>query len=111
VVVEPGDIVGVVLKRSCIDYVNILSFNTTGTGSTHYSYSYTRAGLDSKFNLESDNVIPQKDVIPLIEALVGELAINVKYITAKMLVEHASKLTIGIVVVGTPVWYISPRAV
>lgn len=71
-VVEPGDTVGVVLKRSCIDYDNILGLNINGTGSTYYSYG--QAGLGLEFNLR--DTTSQKDFIPLIEALVGELTVK-----------------------------------
>ena len=71
-VVEPGDTVGVVLKRSCINYDNILGLNINGTGSTYYSYGQTRLGLE--FNLR--NTTSQKDFIPLIKALVGELTVK-----------------------------------
>ena len=68
-VVEPGDTVGVVLKRSCIDYDNILGFNINGTG-----YSYGQAGLGSEFNLY--DTTSQRDFIPLIKVLVGELTVK-----------------------------------
>ena len=71
-VVEPGDIVGVVLQRSCINYYDILGLsNISRNGSTHNSYG--QSGLGSEFDLR--NATSERDFIPLIEALVGELTV------------------------------------
>ena len=73
-VVEPGDIVGVMLQRSCIDYDDILGLsNISGNGSTYNSYG--QAGLGSEFDLR--NATSERDFILLIEALVGELTVNI----------------------------------
>jgi hypothetical protein len=79
VVVEPGDVVGIELEYLCIeseDYDNVLSFNISGTGSTYSSYR--QAGSESTFYLEPFYCgTPEQDLIPLIDAVVGELMINV----------------------------------
>jgi hypothetical protein len=80
VVVEPGDVVGVELEYLCIeseDYDNVLSFNISGTGSTYLSYR--QAGSESSFYLEY--ATPEQHLIPLIEALVGELTVNIIYVS------------------------------
>ena len=72
-VVEPGDIVGVMLQRSCINYDDILGLsNISGNGSTYNSYGQARLG--SEFDL--CNATSERDFFPLIEALVGELTVN-----------------------------------
>ena len=73
-VVEPGDIVGVMLQRSCINYYDILGLsNISGNGSTYNIYG--QAGLGSEFDL--CNATSERDFFPLIEALVGELTVNI----------------------------------
>ena len=73
VLVEPGDVVGVEVERLCIvseDFDNILSFNVSGTGSTFTSFR--QDGPDSYFYV--DPLYAERDFVPLIEAVVGELA-------------------------------------
>ena len=83
VLVEPGDIVGVELERLCImseDFDNVLSFNISGTGSSYLSYR--QDGPESTFYLHPLYATTEQDFIPLIEAVVGELIINVCISTA-----------------------------
>ena len=79
--VEPGDIVGIELGRFCApleDLDNVLSHNISGTDSSYLSYR--KDGSDPTFFLRSSSVIPEQDFVPLIEAVVGELRINVLYL-------------------------------
>ena len=75
VLVEPGDIVGVGLGHLCAPlecFDNVLSFNVSGTGSSYISYQQDRSA--STFFLQST---PEQDLVPLIEAIVGELTVNI----------------------------------
>ena len=79
--VEPGDIVGIELGHFCApleDLDNVLSHNISGTDSSYLSYRKDGSGLT--FFLQSSSVIPEQDFVPLIEAVVGELRINVLYL-------------------------------
>ena len=81
--VEPGDIVGIELRRFCApleDLDNVLSHNISGTDSSNLSYR--KDGSEPTFFLRSSSVIPEQDFVPLIEAVVGELRIkfNVIYL-------------------------------
>ena len=82
--VEPGDTVGVVLQYLCIeseDYDNVLSFNISGTGSNYLSYR--QAGSESSFYLEPlYYATAEQHLIPLIEAVVGELTLKLCISTA-----------------------------
>ena len=82
VLVEPGDIVGVVFRYSCIEseYDIVLSFNFSGTGSNYSSYRQARP--KSKFLLEPLSATAEQHLIPLIEAVVGELTLKLCIITA-----------------------------
>jgi hypothetical protein len=70
VVIEPGDIVGVMIRRSC----NVLSFNATGIVNDSTSLSYGRDGSNSTFNL--DGTTPSQNLSPLIGYQVGELIVK-----------------------------------
>ena len=73
--VEPGDTVGVVLQYLCEDYDSVLSFNISGTGSNYLSYR--QAGPESSFYLEPLYIATaEQHLIPLIEAVVGELTLK-----------------------------------
>ena len=78
VLVEPGDTVGVVLEYLCIEsegYDNVLSFNISGNGSTYVSYR--QAGPESTFFLEPlYSATAEQHLIPLIEAVVGKLIVE-----------------------------------
>ena len=83
--VEPGDTVGVVLQYLCIeseDYDNVLSLNISGTGSNYLSYR--QAGPESSFYLEPllYYATAEQHLIPFIEAVVGELTLNLCISTA-----------------------------
>ena len=81
VLVEPGDIVGIELRRFCApleDLDNVLSHNISGTDSSYLSYR--KDGSGPTFFLQSSSIIPEQDFVPLIEAVVGELRINVLYL-------------------------------
>ena len=87
VLVEPGDIVGVEIERLCIqseDYDNVLSFNISGTGSSYLSYR--QEGPESTFYLQPLYSTTEQDFVPLIEAVVGELMVNVCISTAYKLI-------------------------
>lgn len=78
VLVAPGDIVGVEIERLCIrseDFDDVLSFNISGTGSSYLSYR--QEGPESTFYLQPLYSTTEQDFVPLIEAVVGELMVNV----------------------------------
>ena len=77
--VKPGDIVGIELGFSCASsegFDNIMSENISGTGSSYLSYR--RAASGSLFFVQSSSVTAEHDYIPLIEAVVGKLVIDVE---------------------------------
>ena len=78
VFVEPGDIVGVELGHFCApfeDLDNFLSLNISGTGLSYLSYR--KDGSGSIFSLRSSSITPEEDFVPLVQAIVGKLRVDI----------------------------------
>ena len=73
----PGDIVGVEMGFISFGGTsnNVIALNTSGNGST--SLSYRRSGGGPSFILQSPTNIQERGIIPLLQAVIGELTIKI----------------------------------
>jgi hypothetical protein len=70
--VLPGDVVGVVMGFISFGSTsnNIIALNTSGNGSN--SLSYRMSGSGSSFRLQSVTNVREQDIVPFLQAVVGE---------------------------------------
>ena len=73
--VLPGDIVGIEMGFISFGGTsnNVIALNTSGSGST--SMSYRTSGGGPSFILQSPSNIRERDIVPLLQAVIGELKI------------------------------------